>query len=280
MATTGPGSAGPQAIEAAQAGCDAVIACGGDGTVHDCMQSIVAERCGVALGVLPLGTGNALANDLGLSRNPAIATRSLLEAEPTRIPIGQVEYGEDIGNRQERYFIVTAGAGGDAIMLYRLAAGFKEKFGMVAYYAQALWLFLTHPFPPFEVDYIKPSGVAVHDKVAEVLAVRISHWGGLLRNLAPGARLDNPDLRLVLFHSPHRASFLIYLLGRFLGAKWKGPGVELVDVREAVCRPCTPEAKARVYAEVDGELIGALPVRMRVAPDALTLLIPRCTLRG
>lgn len=64
----GPGSGSQLAREAVSRGCDAVLVCGGDGTVHEVLQCLVGT--GIALGVVPMGTANALASDLGLSRNP------------------------------------------------------------------------------------------------------------------------------------------------------------------------------------------------------------------
>jgi diacylglycerol kinase (ATP) len=283
VATTSPGSASEQAMQAAAAGCDTIIACGGDGTIHDSMQRLVSERSSAALGVLPLGTGNALANDLGLPRDPARAAHALLDAEPRRIAVGQAEYADS----RKRYFIVTAGVGGDAHMLYKLTAEFKQRHGMRAYYGQAAWLFVTHPFPPFEVELVESTSKERRKEVvAQLLAVRIRHFGGLIRNLAPGAELQRDELRLVLFRSPRRASFLIYLLGRFLGATWHAPGVDLVWADEVICRYLDPSARAQltwrgrdwrssIYAEVDGELIGGLPVKLSAVANALNLLVPR-----
>ena len=69
LETLAPGSAGVQAEEAARRGCDTILACGGDGTVHEVLQSLVGTT--VALGVVPLGTANALAANLGLHSSPA-----------------------------------------------------------------------------------------------------------------------------------------------------------------------------------------------------------------
>jgi len=80
--TSGAGSATGQAKHAIDTGFDTVIACGGDGTVHEVLQSLVGTD--VALGVVPLGTANALAADLGLIGSPAKAVNSLLKAKPTR----------------------------------------------------------------------------------------------------------------------------------------------------------------------------------------------------
>src|SRR5512135_3219747 len=67
-ATESAGSAGQQAMEAIAAGADAVICCGGDGTVHEAMQPLVAAGVRTPVGVIPLGTGNGLASELRMSR--------------------------------------------------------------------------------------------------------------------------------------------------------------------------------------------------------------------
>ena len=87
--TSGVGSATEQRARI-EAGFDTVIACGGDGTVHEVLQSIVGTD--VALGVVPLGTANALAADLGLIASPAKVVSTLLKANPTRVSVGRIQY--------------------------------------------------------------------------------------------------------------------------------------------------------------------------------------------
>jgi diacylglycerol kinase family enzyme len=208
----------------------------------------------------------------------------LLRSQARRIAVGRLEPETD--HAAARYFIVTAGAGGDAHMLYSLNFELKQRHGMNAYYAQAAHIFLTHDFPAFLVEFDdEQSGERRSEVVSQVLAVRISNFGGLIRGLAPGATLERDDMRLVLFRTPRKSSFLFYLLGRMLERKWLAPGVELVWAHDAVCRPLPLETKldrpwprqnkaARIYAEADGELSGGLPVRLSSVPDALTLLVP------
>lgn len=282
--TRAAGSASDQAMEAVGEGCDTIIACGGDGTVHECMQRMVAERAPAALAVLPLGTGNALAKDLSISRDPARAARTLLECVPERIAVGRME---PLANPAAgRYFIVTAGIGADAHMLYRLNFEIKRRHGMIAYYFSALRIILRHSFPPFEIEFTEPGGSKRSAIISQALGVRISNFGGMIRRLAPGASLRNRDLRLVLFRTPRRSSFIAYVLWRFLGLPLLAPNVELADACHATCRPLAPGAvlpkpwpqelrQARIHAEVDGELLCELPVRIFSVPDALTLLVPR-----
>ena len=280
--THGRGTAARQAMELIAAGFDTILACGGDGTVHETMQQMVEQRSQATLGVLPLGTGNALATDLGMPRDPARAAAALLQFAPRRIAVGCMQtLGE---TPRSRYFIVTSGVGGDAHLLYHLNFEFKRKYGMLAYYAHGIAHVLKHDFPPFVAE--------LHDGaerrsvlVSQLLGVRIRLFPGLVRELAPGASLERDDLRLVLFKTPRAAAFLSYVTGRMRGAKSLPKEVELVHANEVICRPVEADMPIapkwrdevrtdRIYAEADGEPMGRIPVRISSVPDALTLLMP------
>ncbi|MGA9208294.1 MAG: diacylglycerol kinase family protein [Terriglobales bacterium] len=274
VATRAPGSAGEQAREAVAEGYDTVLACGGDGTIHEVVQGLAGTD--TPLGVIPLGTGNSLGNDLGLSRNPARAARAILASEPRRIAVGKVEYPERATGRESaRYFIAIAGAGGDARMLYQMNVADKQRHGMAAYYGEALHLLLTHRFQRFEVEWKDREGEAHRVHVTQILAVRLRQFGGILRWLAPDAALESDDLQLVLFRTASRVSYCLYLLRALLEQRWQTPGVDLVCAREAICRPIAGEPASSIYAEADGELLGGLPVRFSTVPKALTLLVPK-----
>jgi len=272
--TRAPGSAGEQAREAVTEGYDTVVACGGDGTIHDVVQGLAGTD--IPLGVIPLGTGNSLANELRLSRNPARAAQAILNSEPRRIALGKVECPER-GNSHSsaRYFIVIAGAGVDARMLYQMNVAAKQRTGMAAYYGEALHLFLTHRFQRFEVEWCDRQGEGHRMVVTQVMAVRLRQFGGILRWLAPDADLEKDDLQLVLFRNASRVSYCLFLLRALLQKRWKTPGVDLVCAQEALCRPIAGEPSGGVYAEADGELLGGLPVRFSTVPEALTLLVPK-----
>lgn len=274
VATRAPGSAAGQAQEAVALGCDTVVACGGDGTIHEVVQGLAGSD--TTLGLIPLGTGNSLANELRLSRNPTRAARALLVSEPHRIALGKVEYPErTTGGRSSRYFIVIAGAGVDARMLYQMNVAAKQWSGMAAYYGEAVRLFLTHRFQRFEVEWSDRQGEAHLTPVTQIMAVRLRQFGGILRWLAPDAALESDDLQLVLFRNANRISYCLYLLRALLEQRWKTPGVDLVCAREAICRPIPGEPSRNIYAEADGELLGSLPVRFSTVPKALTLLMPK-----
>jgi diacylglycerol kinase (ATP) len=269
--------AGEQAQQAILSDCDTIFACGGDGTIHNIVQVLAGSR--VALAVLPMGTANALAHDLGIPLDPITAARAALGATPTRIALGRIQYLDSEGKPGSRYFTITAGIGVDAHLFYKLNPAVKAQLGMGAYYAKAWRLWLTHRMTRFEVEYVADGAAETKRiSVTELLAVRIRNFGGVLRELAPGATLQRNDLRLVLCHSEKRAAYLLYVLRGLLGQRWSVPGVELVNSRKVACRylpPAAPgrePAQSKVYVEADGELLGTLPAEITIVPDALTVL--------
>jgi diacylglycerol kinase family enzyme len=280
--TRAAGSAGEQAREAVAAGCDAVFACGGDGTVHEALQGMIESGGAAALGIIPLGTGNALALDLGIPDHPVKAAKLQIEAEPRRLAAGKIECQDFEGRSASRYFTVMAGTGPNAQLVYAINTRWKEKIGMAAYTLQAGLCWATARFTPFEVEYVEALTVERRKKVvAEMLAARVSDFPFPLKRVAPGAALTRGDMRVILFQPPVRLRYLAHLSGAMTGIQWKVPGVELVHVTEIACRPLEPgsgdsgKKAARVFAEADGELLGTLPARFSMVPDAFTLLMPR-----
>jgi diacylglycerol kinase (ATP) len=257
-----------QAHQAIAAGCDAIFACGGDGTVHDVLQGVVGSN--VPLGIIPMGTANALAHDLRLPLSGVAAARASLTAKPQRIAVGRVEYVDFDGNRGSRFFTVTAGIGVDAHLFYKLNPLLKGHWGMAAYYAKATRLWLTHPMEHFVAETGQTRA-----EVAQLLAVRIGNFGGVLRRLAPGASLQRDDLRLVLFRTRSRLAYLRYIVRGLVGAQWQIGGIDLVHSVKVECRPLgNPTPGSRVFVEADGELLGTLPAEISIVPDAVALLMP------
>jgi YegS/Rv2252/BmrU family lipid kinase len=268
-----------KARQAVMAGCDTVFACGGDGTIHNLIQ--VLANTSVALAILPMGTANALAHDLGLPMNVAAAAQAVLRAAPRRVALGRVDYLDFDGNPGSRLFIVAAGAGVDAHLFYKLHAGTKQRMGMTAYYTKAWQLWFTHPMTRFQVEFAETGSDQLRRaNVTELMAVRIRNFGGVLQELAPGASLQRNDVRLVFCRTASRLAYLLYVTRGLLRRSWKVPGIDLAHSGRVSCQYLPDSASAdvrsrpKVYFEADGELVGTLPAEISVVPDALTLLVP------
>lgn len=270
--TRAAGIAGEQAREAVANGSDTIFACGGDGTLHDVLQGIVGSEA--ALGVIPLGTANALAYDLGIPLDPANAASAQLAYQPCRIAAGTIEYASKDGTCEKRYFTVMSGAGPDAAMVYELSAGWKQHFGLFGYLLKAAQMFFTHHFSAFHAEFVdRETGKMRRVKTVSVMAVRITNFGNVLRKLAPGAALDRDDLRIIILKRPARLSFLMHILAALIGHRGRIPGIEFVSTGEVHCTSLPTNQKI-VRAEADGEHLGDLPVRISIEPNAFTLLVP------
>ena len=267
-----------QTRQAVVEGCDTVFACGGDGTIHNIIQ--VLANTEVALAVLPMGTANALAHDLGLPTNIVGAAKAMIRATPRRVALGRAQYQDLEGKPGTRYFVVAAGVGVDAHLFYKLHSGTKHRLGMAAYYAKAWHLWFTYGMTRFQVEYRETgSDHQQHATLTELLGVRIRHFGGVLRELAPGASLDRNDIRLILCRTASRVAYLSYVTRSLLGRHWRIPGIDLVHAGKAVCQYLadvqgSSTNRPKIYIEADGELLGTLPVEITVVANALTILSP------
>ena len=279
---------------AVAAGSDTVFACGGDGTIHDVIQGLAGTP--VALAILPFGTANALAHDLAIPLRASAAAQVAVNGNVRRIPLGHIEYQNFSGHSTARYFTVAAGIGVDAHLFYKLTTELKKRSGMAAYYLKAWQLWATHRMRRFEVEYVNGTGISQHALLTELLAVRIRFFGNILRELVPGASLDRSDLRTVMCRTASRNAYIQYVAGALLGRQWNIDGIDLVSCSELVCklpveRRASPPGQDHnqdhsedhtndhseqdhVYVEADGELLGRLPARMTIVPDALSLVVP------
>jgi YegS/Rv2252/BmrU family lipid kinase len=274
--TTTQGSASTQARELANEGFDTIFACGGDGTMHEVLQGLIGTEA--ALGLIPLGSGNVLAHDLGMSIDPAAAAREQLEWEPRSLCAGKVEYTNREGASESRYFATTVGVGWDAEMLYRVTVEAKSRLGLLAYVYEGSKLALMYGFPPFDAEYTDANGTREKLTISQVMAVRITNFGSFMRRFAPGAALTRDDMQLVLFRTRRLWRYVAYMLGVTAGAHWPVGGVDLVHAKEITCHPIPGHSVHRgrhIAVEADGEVLGTLPARIEVVPQAFKLLMPR-----
>ena len=271
-ATQARDSAGRQARTAISGGCDAVFACGGDGTVFEVLQG-VAESTAM-MGVIPLGTGNVLAHDLGLAPAPERAATQILGFAAQRISLGRI-----VSAGRSRFFTVAAGVGVHAELLYRANAGVKQRGGNLAYYSHGARLLFRNAFVPFQLEIVTSEGSTIQTTALELVAMRVRSFGGPLRHWRPGSSLLSPDLRLILLRNSSRAHMLRYALRALTGiAPYDGlekadADLSFVSARSVRCSaPCVDASQLRVQA--DGELLGAMPTEISIVPRALTLLVP------
>jgi diacylglycerol kinase family enzyme len=271
------------------------IVCGGDGTVHGVLQALVEAGDDVTLGIIPFGSGNLLAKDLGIPRHPLRAARALLTAQPIPTTVASMEFRTATGEMARRYWIVAAGVGADAHVICKINHSFKARYGIYAYYAEAArqLLLARYKFPPFVVEFHESgSSTTRREVVTQIVAERIDYFGRCLaaQKNGNGSGRVSEDLHVVLFKTPNALRYLTYgtrLLANLMGVPpGKIQDVELVRVREITCRELRPEeplpagwkghrqGSGEIFAEADGEFLGSLPVKIQIQPATLSLLRP------
>lgn len=263
--TVSQGSGGYQAQQAILAGFDTIFACGGDGTIHDVLQGMVDQPA--TLGIIPLGTANALARHIGLSLDPLQAALQQLDFVPQLLPLGKIE----MDGTTPRYFAVMAGAGADGALVYRMLASAKQHLGRTAYYLRAARLFATHRFPVFSVDYTALGSSHVrHCKAVSVMALRVGDLGGIFSPLATGGAIHDAHLQLVIIKPHAWLSLPLWFVGGYSGLQRWNPLLETVNVSEFT----VASLRSAINLQADGEWIGKAPMRVSIAPNALRLLLP------
>jgi len=256
--TTGPGTAGDIACRAIGEGSEMILAAGGDGTLNEVVQGMAHST--VPLGVLPAGTANVLATEIGLGRNLGRAAEIISKCVTRRIALGRLDY--DGG---PRYFLSMAGVGFDAQIVYDLSSGLKERLGKAAYWVAGFAHALKR-FPEFEVEI---DGTA--SKIGSfALASRVRNYGGDFE-IARRASLAADRFEVVLFRGRHALPYFKYLCGMVAGRLEGMGGVFFSTGREV---RVADAAGRRIHIQVDGEYAGRLPASIVIVPDALTLLVP------
>lgn len=271
-ATTHAGSAIDQAKTAVEAGFDTIIACGGDGTANEVLNGLMRSRSQAALGVVPLGSGNLLATDLRLPVDPLAAAKAILKYSPRAIRPGIIKSNAKDGP-QCRYFMVAAGVGADADLMYRTAVEVKERWGRKAYFMEMARMIFRRHFPMFQVDWTQADGRRRQEAVALIMAIRAERFPGILRRVRLGSALTRNEFRLLLFKTDSVPLFLNYFASVASGINWRVPNVEVVSSQRFRCVPLESDEPASIHSEADGELLGKLPVEVSVSEKSFFLLM-------
>lgn len=255
MMMTTPDDGGIEVARAAvESGADLVVACGGDGTVNAVAQAL----CGtdVALGVLPLGTGNLLAGQLGIPSALDDAIAALLHGSDRRIDLGVVD---------GRVFVGMAGLGLDAAMIADASERLKTRVGWAAYVPAIL----RHLRDRGERVTLRVDGRRVRHRRVKALIVG-NHGrlhGGI--DLMPDAAPDDGVLDVVVLEPYGRLSGWLEVLVRLL-VRRDGPHISRYRVRQVEAR-----VRHAVPLELDGDPYRTANVlSVQVKPGALLVRTP------
>jgi diacylglycerol kinase family enzyme len=241
------------AITAAHGGdFDALIAAGGDGTIRHAARAVAGTN--IPLGVIPLGTANVLAHEIGLVRTARELAHVLQagSAETIEAPLANGEL-----------FLLMAGAGFDGRVIEALSHAVKGRIGKLAY-AGPILRALTRPADSLEVSI----DGKLH-RTSWVVITNARHYGGRFV-IAPSTSVHEKGLRAVLFDAPSRSELVKSLLALAMG--------QLGTCRHVSVHTCAHvevRSEMRVPVQVDGDAFGATPlvVEARGGPR-VSLIMP------
>jgi diacylglycerol kinase (ATP) len=255
--TRGPGDAEALAREAAARGVAVVVAAGGDGTIAEVAAGLAGS--GAALGVLPLGSANVLAWELGLPPSPEGAAAVVAAGRAAVLRPGLAR----LADGRARLFVQMLGAGFDAAVVANLDPALKRRIGRAAYLWQSLRELPRYRFPAIAVDLDGVPGTA-----ASVIVTKGRLYAGRYR-IAPAARPGEPGFQVVLFRRPGAMQAALAGAALPLGLIPRLPGVEIVAARRI-----SLSAAGYVPVQADGDAAGLLPLTVTDAPGLLRILVP------
>ncbi len=249
-----PGHAAVIAQELLDGPPDLLAICGGDGTVNEVASQVPSPPFPVA--ILPSGTANVLAREVGLPLDPVRAFEVALKGTVRKVDLGVVNA------RVSRNFLLMAGVGFDAYVALKCSMRAKKVLGIAAYYEAVVRSLLTYPFYEFRV--------AIDEKTISatscVVANSRSYGGGLV--FAPDADISDGILNVIAIQGKPKLDYL-----RFLLAVWRGKAPNFPWVHKLQARSVRIEGPRGVWAHTDGELIGTLPLDISVSPGAFPLKV-------
>jgi YegS/Rv2252/BmrU family lipid kinase len=236
----------------AEADFDAIVAGGGDGTIHAVVNGLMGRP--IPFGVLPFGTANVLAREIGLPHSPE-RLAVLIAAAPVR-PIWP-------GHVDGRAFVMMASAGFDSEIVASINEALKRRAGRLAFAWAALVQLCR--YRPCELT-VRADGI--EHRAAAMIAAKGRHYAGRFV-VAPDANLGEPALDLVLFRQAGRLAILRYALGLFLGVLPRLHDVTILRAREVIVT-----GDRMLPVQGDGEIVGHLPVTIRIGHDPVLLISP------
>ena len=268
--TGSPGHATGLARELIDSGHDLIVAVGGDGTVSEVAGGMLHDgepvRPGVQLGFLPLGTGSDFRRTLGLSKNAEEAIDVLARGTPFPIDVGRASFTAQDGRERWRYFVnlVSFGMGGE------VAAGAKTFLtalgGRAAFLGATLRAMATYKGRRIELE-LDGDGQWRSYFISNVAIGNGQYHGGGMRP-CPGAAPNDGVLDVTVID--HLSRFEILRDIRFL---YSGNVYRLPKVHQLRVRSLRARAEEQTLIELDGEPLGALPIKVELLPRKLTVLV-------
>lgn len=250
--TTAAGDGAERAKRAGAESWDALVACGGDGTVNEVLGGMPDLTRPLAM--LPVGTANVLAIELGLPRDPTAVAAMLAQGRTRQLAVGTAN---------GRRFLLFCGIGLDGAVVNRLAEvrtgtlGKRKWIGPIVH--------ITRHWPRYSLRATFADGT-VRDDLSTVLVTRVRDYGGVVK-LPGGIEIDDPRLFAVCFRARSRTAWIWLGLRGLFHAMREGRDLEVVPTTGLTVTGTAPY-------QVDGDEGGMAPVTLGLASECVPFVVP------
>lgn len=252
--TTYTGEAEAMARRGVEEGFEKIVAAGGDGTINEVVNGLAGT--GTTLGLLPIGTMNVFATELGLPVHDLDRCWSIVQGERIR--------AVDLAKANQKFFVQLAGVGLDAQVVKETSTQLKRNFGPLSYLISAAQIAARQP-PKLFIE----SEDASIDEGSFVLVGNGRLYGGPFPFFKQAA-LDDGLLDVIVFKRLGYLEIIKYLQDVVFSSEIRVPEIEYFQTRHLRVR-----SEQAVPVEVDGELVGNCPVEFLLQERSLRVLVPR-----
>jgi len=247
--TKGPGEVLPITRRALEQGYETIVVAGGDGTTNEAINGLFGT--GVPLGILPFGGSNVLARELRIPLHPVEAARVLGQKRLRKI---------DLGSVQGRYFSMMASCGYDAYAVSRTDGRIKKVLHRYAYIWAGLKDFVLYKPTEIEIDvddgHFRDAGTFV--------VVGNAHLYGGSHEVTPFAEIDDGFLDVCIYQGKYQ-----FGLARFAIGVLSKQHLNMRNVKYYRARKVRLSATKPTLLQVDGDVLGELPMTVEIVPGAL-----------
>lgn len=233
-----------------------IIAAGGDGTINEVANGMV--RGDTPLALLPLGTTNVLAKEIGIPETIDGALEAAISGTPHTVSLGRVSLETNAASIP-RYFFLMAGIGFDGMAVHDVNPSIKKISGKAAYILSGVKnLIRYYPNEIFlSIDGKEYSGYSA-------IIGKASRYGGHFM-VTPDAKLSEPSLYTCIFTKRGRSDLLRYVSGVIRGSHLKSQDIIYLESHEI-------EVLGTAHIQIDGDYLGLTPARISVEKDALRII--------
>ena len=265
LPTRGPGDARVLAAQLARDGLETAVAAGGDGTVNEVLNGL-ADVTGALdhtrLALIPLGTVNVLAKELGIPHDFDAAWRVIQQGRERRIDLPQATFVGEDGRPETRHFAVLAGAGLSTRAISSVDWALKKRHGQLAY----LLAGIRAMRPPHPLITVTCPSLSTAGPLVEIGSGR--YFGGRLE-LFPGTRLDDGRLGVTVVTRLTWATVIGTWIRMALGR------IQTSSVRQVIQTDQLHLSCAEPMGfHLDGDGVGCLPASITVRPRAIRIVVP------